>query len=58
MEWIQNGFTMHPPINVLVNFNEFVNTHINLQNITFNGLTTNVILIAPISKSFEYHHQI
>jgi len=52
MEWIQNGFTMHPPINVLVNFNEFANKHINLQNITFNGLTTNVILIAPISKSF------
>jgi hypothetical protein len=36
---------MHSPINVLVNFNEFINKHINLQNITLDELFTNVINI-------------
>jgi hypothetical protein len=49
---------MHSPINVLVNFNEFINKHINLQNITLDELPTNVIPIAPILKSFQYNHYI
>jgi hypothetical protein len=35
VEWIFKNYTMHPPINVLINFNEFINKHKNLQNITF-----------------------
>jgi hypothetical protein len=31
-EWIQKDVTMHPPINVLVNFNDFIEKHIKLQN--------------------------
>ncbi len=49
---------MHSSINVLVNFNEFINKHINLQNITLDELPTNVIPIAPISKNFQYNHYI
>jgi hypothetical protein len=49
---------MHSLINVLVNFNEFINKHINLQNITLDKLLTNVIPIAPISKNFQYNHYI
>ncbi len=46
---------MCPPINILVNFNEFIKKQISLQNITFKGLPQNVI---PISRNFEYHHHI
>ncbi len=49
---------MHSLVNVLVNFNEFINKHINLQNITLDELPTNVIPIAPIEKSFQYNHYI
>jgi hypothetical protein len=49
---------MHSPIKNLVNFNEFVNKHINLWNITFDKLPTNDIPIAPISNSFQYNHYI
>ncbi len=48
---------MHSPINVLVNFNEFINKHINLQNITLDELFTNVIPIAlykRISNIIKY----
>jgi hypothetical protein len=58
VEWVQKNYTMHPPINVLINFNEFINKHKNLQNITFDGLLTNVIPIAPISRNFQYNHYI
>jgi hypothetical protein len=31
-EWIQKDVTMHPPINVLVNFNDFIKKNIKLKN--------------------------
>jgi hypothetical protein len=32
-EWIQKDVAMHPHINVLVNFNDFIEKNIKLQNI-------------------------
>jgi hypothetical protein len=49
---------MHPPINVLVNFNDFIKKNIKLQNIKLEGLLKNVIPIIPISKNFQYHYHI
>jgi hypothetical protein len=57
-KWIQKNKIIHFSINVLVIFNEFINKHINLQNITLDKLPTNVISILPISKSFQYNHYI
>jgi len=39
-KWIQKDVTMHPPINVLVNFNNFIKKNIKLQ-----VLLKNVVLI-------------
>jgi hypothetical protein len=33
LEWIQKDVTIHPPINVLVKFNGFIEKDIKLQNI-------------------------
>jgi hypothetical protein len=44
---------MHPPINVLVNFNDFIKKNIKLQNIKLEGLLKHVIPIIPISKNFH-----
>jgi hypothetical protein len=44
---------MHPPMNVLVNFNDIIE-----KNIKLKGLLKNVILIIPISMNFQYHHHI
>jgi predicted membrane-bound spermidine synthase len=44
---------MHPSINVLVNFNDFIEKNIKLE-----GLLKNVIPIIPISRNFQYHHHI
>jgi hypothetical protein len=49
---------MHPPINVLVNFHDFIEKNIKLQNIKLESLLKNVIPIIPISKNFQYHHHI
>ncbi len=57
-KWIQRDITMHPPINVLVNFNNFIEKNIKLQNIKLEGLLKNVIPIIPISRNFQYHHHI
>lgn len=46
--WIQHDNLMHPPINFLINFNEFIQKHEILQNINLKGLPKNVIPIAPI----------
>jgi hypothetical protein len=58
-----NGYKMTcnhapPPMNVLINFNKFIKKHVNLQDITFEEFPKNVILIIPISRSFQYHHDI
>ncbi len=58
VKWIQQDITMHPPINILVNFKVFIKKHINLQNIIFENLLINVVPIGPISRNFQYHHQI
>jgi hypothetical protein len=50
VEWIQKHITMHPPINILINFNDFIKKHVNLQNITFENLPTNVIPIVPYQR--------
>ncbi len=47
---------MHPLINVLVNFNDFI--FFKLENIKLKGLPKNVIRIIPISRNFQYHHHI
>jgi len=57
-KWIQRDITMHRPINVLVNFNNFIEKNIKLQNIKLEGLLKNVIPIIPISRNFQYHHHI
>jgi hypothetical protein len=49
---------MHPPINVLVNFNDFIEKYIKLQNIQLEALPKNVIPLIPISSNFQYHHHI
>jgi hypothetical protein len=46
-EWIQKDVTMHPLINVLVNFNDFLEKNIKLQNIKLKGIPKNVIPIIP-----------
>jgi hypothetical protein len=56
--WIQHDNLMHPPINVLINFNEFIQKHEMLQNINLKGLPKNVIPIAWIIRNFKYHHSI
>jgi hypothetical protein len=58
LEWIQKDVTMHPPINVFVNFNDFIEKNIKLQNIKLEGLPKNVIPIIAISRNFQYHHHI
>jgi hypothetical protein len=55
---IQRDITMHPPINLLVNFNDFIEKNIKLQNIKLESLPKNVISIIPISRNFQYHHHI
>ncbi len=42
---------MHPPINILINFNDFIKKHFNLQNITFENLPTNVITIVQYQRT-------
>jgi hypothetical protein len=37
-EWIQKDVTMHPPVNVLVNFNDFIEKNKKLQNIKLESL--------------------
>lgn len=44
------------PINVLIDFNKIIKKVVSLQNITLKGFSKNVILVLPISKSFQYHH--
>jgi hypothetical protein len=44
---------MYPPINVLVDFNDFVK-----KNIKLKSLPKNVIPIIPRSMNFQYHHHI
>ncbi len=56
--WIQHDNLMHPPINVPINFNEFIQKHEMLQKINLKGLPKNVIPIAPIIRNFQYHHSI
>jgi hypothetical protein len=57
-KWILKNITMHPPINVLVNFNDFIKKNIKLQNLKLKGFPKNVIPIIPISRNFQYHHHI
>jgi len=38
---------MHPPINILINLNNFIKKCVNLQDITFENLSNNVIPIRP-----------
>jgi hypothetical protein len=38
IDWIHYDELMHPPMNILVNFNEFIEKNGTLQNITFQGL--------------------
>jgi hypothetical protein len=58
-KWILKNITMHPTINVLVNFNDFIiKKNLKLQNLKLEGLPKNVIPIIPISRNFQYHHHI
>jgi hypothetical protein len=57
-KWIHKNITMHSPIDVLVNFNDFIAKNIKLQNIQLEGLPKNVIPIIFISRNFQYHHHI
>jgi hypothetical protein len=57
-KWIHKNITMHSPIDVLVNFNDFIAKNIKLQKIKLEGLPKNVIPIIFISRNFQYHHHI
>jgi hypothetical protein len=37
-KWIHKDVTMHPPINVLFNFNDFIENNIKLQDIKLEDL--------------------
>jgi hypothetical protein len=37
LEWIQKDVIVHPPIIFLVNFNDFIDNNIKLQNIKLEG---------------------
>jgi hypothetical protein len=52
------NITMHPPIDILVNLKNFIKKHVSLQNIIFENLPKNVIPIGPITRNFQYHHQL
>jgi hypothetical protein len=56
--WIQHDNLMHPPINVLINFNEIIQKHEMLQKINLKGLPKNVIPITPIIRNFQYENSI
>lgn len=47
---------MYPPIDVFIDFNDFIQKHKMLLDINLKGLFKNVILIAPITRIFQYHH--
>jgi hypothetical protein len=49
---------MHPPINVLIDFNEFIQKHEMLQDLNLKGLPKNVIPITSITRNCQYHHSI
>jgi hypothetical protein len=34
IQWIQQDFLMHLPINVLATFDEFIKNHVTLQDVT------------------------
>jgi hypothetical protein len=36
--WIQHDYLMHPPVNILIDFNEFIQKHKSLQDINLKGL--------------------
>jgi hypothetical protein len=54
--WIQHDNLMHPPINVLIDFNEFILKNETLQDINLKGLPKNVKSITPITRNFQYHN--
>jgi hypothetical protein len=56
--WIQHDYLMHPPINILIDYNEFIQKHETLQDINIKGLLKNIIPIAPIIRNFQYYHTI
>jgi hypothetical protein len=48
-----------PPIHILVDFNSFINDHkSSLNDIMIEGLSKNIVSIVPISRSFDYMHEI
>jgi hypothetical protein len=57
-QWIQHDHSMHPPTNVSVYLNEFIEKHDTLLNIILEGLPKNVITIVPIAITFQHRHQI
>jgi hypothetical protein len=55
---IQQDNSMHLPMNVYVDLNEFIEKHDTLQGIALEGLPKNVISIILKYKTFQFHHQI
>jgi hypothetical protein len=53
-----HDYLMHPPINILIDFNEFIQKDETLQDINLKGLLQNITPIAPIIKIFQYYHQV
>jgi hypothetical protein len=47
-QWIQQGHSMHFPINDFVDLNELIKNHESLQDITQQGQHKNVIPIVPM----------
>jgi hypothetical protein len=48
-----------PPLHVLVDFNSFINDHkSSLNDIMIENLPKNIVPIVPISRSFDYIHEI
>jgi hypothetical protein len=47
------------PLHILVNFNSFINNYkSSLNDIIIEGLPKNIVPIIPISRSFDYIHEI
>jgi hypothetical protein len=53
-KWMQKYITMHPPINVLVNFNDFIEKKHKITRPLLKCCTNNV----PKWRNFQYHHHI
>ncbi len=58
IEWIWKHITMHPPINILINFNDFIKKTLQFTKHNIWKPPYKCHNNSTISKNFQYHHQI